>query len=57
VEIRVLRREEHVHAAAVAARALADSPTTAAIYGSDPLAGLRGLYHEFSDFFQMLPLP
>ncbi len=45
-EIRALQPNEHRAAAAVTGRALADSPTTIAIYGDDPLDGLAGLRRE-----------
>ena len=56
-EVRALRKNEHRAAAAVTARALADSPTTVAIYGDDPLDGLAGLYAELGPFFGLLPSP
>jgi ribosomal protein S18 acetylase RimI-like enzyme len=56
-EVRPMRRDEHHLAAGVACRALADSPTTAAIYGPDPLDGLVGLHRELALFFDLLPSP
>jgi GNAT superfamily N-acetyltransferase len=56
-EVRALRQNEHRAAAAVTARALADSPTTVAIYGDDPVDGLAGLYGELGPFFALLPSP
>ena len=56
-EVRALRKGEHRAAAAVTARALADSPTAVAIYGADPLDGLAGLYGELGPFFGLLPSP
>jgi GNAT superfamily N-acetyltransferase len=56
-EIRALRKNEHRAAAGVAARALADSPTSVAIYGDDPIDGLVGLYTELGPFFGLLPEP
>ncbi len=52
-----MRQNEHRAAAAVTARALADSPTAVAIYGDDPLDGLAGLYGELGPFFGLLPSP
>jgi GNAT superfamily N-acetyltransferase len=56
-EVRALRTNEHRAAAGVTARALADSPTSVAIYGDDPLDGLAGLYAELGPFFGLLPAP
>jgi GNAT superfamily N-acetyltransferase len=56
-EVRALRPNEHRAAAAVTARALADSPTAVTIYGDDPLDGLAGLYGELGSFFALLPPP
>jgi GNAT superfamily N-acetyltransferase len=56
-EVRALHRPEHPAAAAVACRALADSPTTAAIHGPDQLDGLVGLHRELAPFFDLLPSP
>ncbi len=56
-EVRALRKGEHRAAAAVTARALADSPTAVAIYGAEPLDGLAGLYGELGPFFALLPAP
>jgi len=56
-EIRTLRNSEHRAAAAVTSRALADSPTSIAMYGDDPLAALAGLYRELGPFFELLPSP
>lgn len=52
-----MHHNERRVAAAVTARALADSPTTVAIYGDDPLDGLAGLYGELGPFFGLLPSP
>jgi ribosomal protein S18 acetylase RimI-like enzyme len=56
-EVRALRKGEHRAAAAVTARALADSPTSVAIYGEDTLDALAGLYGELGPFFELLPSP
>jgi len=56
-EVRPLHGNEHRAAAAVTARALADSPTTVAIYGDDLLDGLAGLHGELVPFFRLLPSP
>jgi ribosomal protein S18 acetylase RimI-like enzyme len=55
--LRALRHHEHRAAAAVTSRALADSPTSVAIYGDDPIDALAGLYREFGSFFELLPDP
>jgi GNAT superfamily N-acetyltransferase len=55
--VRALAKNELRAAAAVTARALADSPTSVAIYGDDPLDGLAGLYGELGPFFALLPPP
>jgi GNAT superfamily N-acetyltransferase len=56
-EVRALRKDEHEAAAAVASRALADSPTSVAIYGEDALDGLAGLHRELAPFFNLLSAP
>jgi len=56
-EVRALRKDEHRAAAAVTSRALADSPTSVAMYGDDPLDELAGLYRELGPFFELLPSP
>jgi GNAT superfamily N-acetyltransferase len=56
-EVRALRKNEHRAAAAVTSRALADSPTSVAMYGDDPLGALAGLYRELGSFFELLPPP
>ena len=56
-EVRALRTDEHRAAAGVASRALADSPTSVAIYGEDRLDALAGLHRELSTFFDVLPTP
>jgi GNAT superfamily N-acetyltransferase len=56
-EVRALRKHEYRAGAAVTCRALADSPTSIAIYGDDPLQGLAGLYGELGPFFEQLPSP
>jgi ribosomal protein S18 acetylase RimI-like enzyme len=56
-EVRALRTHEHRAAAAVASRALVDSPTSVAIYGDDTIDALAGLYGELGSFFASLPEP
>ena len=55
--VRALRKDEHRAAAAVTSRALADSPTSVAMYGEDTLDALAGLYRELGSFFELLPPP
>ena len=54
-EVRALRKHEHRGAAAVASRALVDSPTSVAIYGDDTIDALAGLYGDLGSFFASLP--
>jgi GNAT superfamily N-acetyltransferase len=56
-EVRALGADEHRAAAAVASRALVDSPTSVAIYGDDAIGALAGLHGELSSFFALLPSP
>ena len=55
VVVRALTPDELQAAAGVTARALADSPTTVAMYGADLLDGLIGLYAELGEWFALLP--
>lgn len=57
IVVRHLERAEHAVAAAVAARALVDAPTTVAIHGDDPLDRLAFPYDDFSMLFKVLPSP
>ena len=57
VVVRALTPDELQAAAGVTARALADSPTTVAMYGADLLDGLIGLYAELGEWFALLPAP
>jgi ribosomal protein S18 acetylase RimI-like enzyme len=57
IVVRHLERAEHAVAAAVAARALVDAPTTVAIHGDDPLDRLAFPYDDFSMLFRVLPSP
>jgi len=57
VVVRALAPEERRAAAGVTARALADSPTTVAMYGHDLIDGLVGLYEELTEWFALLPGP
>jgi len=57
IVVRHLESHEHGPAAAVAARALVDAPTTLAIYGDDPLDRLALPYDDFSRLFHVLPSP
>jgi hypothetical protein len=41
----------------VTARALADAPTSVAMYGQDPVVALAGLYGELGLYFSLLPAP
>jgi len=55
--VRPLERTEHHAAAAVAARALIDSPTSLAAYGDDLLDRLALPYADFVTLFGVLPPP
>ena len=55
--VRALRKEEIPAAAAVTSRALADSPSSVAIYGEDRLVALAGLHGELVPYLQLLPPP
>ncbi len=57
IVLRPLARDDHRAAAAVAARALVDAPTTVAAYGDDPLDRLALPYADFSHLFTFLPAP
>jgi ribosomal protein S18 acetylase RimI-like enzyme len=57
IVVRHLERAEHAAAAAVAARALVDAPTTVAIHGDDSLDRLALPYDDFSMLFKVLPSP
>jgi GNAT superfamily N-acetyltransferase len=57
IVIRHLDRREHRAAAAVAARALVDAPTTVAAYGDDLFDRLSLPYADFEMLFQALPVP
>jgi GNAT superfamily N-acetyltransferase len=57
IEVRHLERDEHRAAAAVAARALVDAPTTLAAYGDDPLDRLALPHADFATLFRVLPSP
>jgi len=57
IVIRALEGEEHKEAAALAARALIDAPTTLAAYGDDLYDRLALPHHDFSMLFTLLPAP
>jgi len=57
IVLRHLERDEHRAAAAVAARALIDAPTTLAAHGDDLLDRLALPYADFSMLFKALPSP
>lgn len=57
IVVRALERNEYSAAAAVAARALVDAPTTLAMYGDDPLDRLALPYAEFVMLFELLRSP
>jgi ribosomal protein S18 acetylase RimI-like enzyme len=55
--VRALHKEEFPAAAAVTSRALADSPSSVAIYGEDPMTALAGLHGELVPYLELLPSP
>jgi ribosomal protein S18 acetylase RimI-like enzyme len=57
IVLRPLEHDEHRAAAAVAARAFVDAPTTLAAYGDDLTDRLALPYADFSTFFKVLPGP
>lgn len=57
LEMRAFEKEEHPVVAAVAARALRDSPTTVASFGDDPLVRLDHGYRTYRMLFGMIDPP
>jgi ribosomal protein S18 acetylase RimI-like enzyme len=57
IVLRPLKSDETRAAAAVAARALVDAPTTVAAYGDDPFDRLALPYGDFRMLFKALPSP
>jgi ribosomal protein S18 acetylase RimI-like enzyme len=57
IVLRPLAADEYRAAAAVAARAFVDAPTTLAAYGDDLLDRLALPYADFATFFKVLPAP
>ena len=53
----MLDPQEHLAAAAVAARALRDSPTTVASYGEDPMERMARNYRTFAGLFDHVSVP
>ena len=56
-EVRALAQERAPRRGGRDGRALADSPTTVAIYGDDPLDGLAGLYARARPVLRTAPVP
>jgi ribosomal protein S18 acetylase RimI-like enzyme len=57
IVVRHLERDEYQAAAAVAARALLDAPTTLAAYGDDPFDRLALPCADFATLFKVVPSP
>jgi len=55
--VRALERDEYLQAAAVAARALRDAPTSVASYGDDPMERMARIHRTFVGVFEDSRVP